>query len=216
MRNMRTRDGLSKNNRIEDLSSITIFKRIVLFVGLFIAAFLLYHRDILVGRWKLHVLCELDAGSRIYEPLERNVGWIMPGFYEERDKSPNFLPSKFRPAFIRFIKDNGDEFDMLKFDHRDNYEIIPADKSKPVRYIYNSTGEYPGGDKRFWKNNDIIIDVNKRIIVASYTTYSFKWFITKWVTSPKTSCANAPLPLDNNDFPREVYGDKITHRRIFN
>jgi len=108
---------------------------------------------------------------------------------------------------------------MLKFEHHDNYKIIPADKSKSAHYIYHATGEYAGGDKRFWKNSNLIIDVNKRIIVASYTTYSFQWFTTYWFIFPpprRIYCVNAPSPLDNNDFPREVYENKNINRQIFN
>jgi len=197
---------------------IFVRKKIILFVSILFVFLLFCCRDIITGYWKLNTLCELEAGSHVYEPLERNVGWIMPGFYEASDKYPTFLPNKYKPSFIRYIKNNGDEFDMLTFDHRDNYKIIHADKTKAVRYIINSTGQYPGGDRRFWKNSEIIIDIKKRIIVASYTTFSFRWFTNRWFIFPPprpTYCTNASSPLDNDEFYREVYENNITYRRIF-
>jgi|GEM_PF-1655667 len=171
MRNTRTRDGLSKNNRIEDLSSITILKRIVLFVGLFIAAFLLYHRDTLVGYWRFHHLCKVEGGSRIYEPVEKNVGWMVKKKYRISDKSPAFhFPFPFQQDFIRFETLDGEIFDTFivnppppphieKFLNYSNLIlVIPADESRSVRYSHETTVTFSFDGKIFMT----IEQVNKK------------------------------------------------------
>jgi len=194
-------------------------KRVVLFIFILFLFLLFCCRHIITGYWKLNTLCELDAGSRIYEPLERNVGWIMSDFYEGESKNINFLPIEYNPAFIRYIKYNGEEFDVINITSTGEYATIPADKSKSIRYIYSYSGEHLKGDKRFWKKSVIIIDVNKRIVVASHTNYSFVWTLSRWLWNyqvPTGSyCSNVPRRVYHGDFPNEIYGNNITPRRIF-
>jgi len=57
-------NGTSKNNRREGFySDIDLLKRILIFLGLVIAAFSLYHRDTILGEWKFRTLCDLDGGA---------------------------------------------------------------------------------------------------------------------------------------------------------
>jgi len=48
---------------------ISARKKIILFITILFTSLVLYNIDIITGYWNLYALCELDAGSRIYEPL---------------------------------------------------------------------------------------------------------------------------------------------------
>jgi len=194
-------------------------KKIILFIFILFSSILFYCWDIITGYWKLNTLCTLDAGSRVYEPIERNVGWMLAGIYKEEEEYPSFLPLDANPAFIRYIRDDKKEFDIIKFISHDENKIIPSDKSRVIRYIYSGSGEHLKGDKRFWKINTIIIDADKGIIVASHTNYSFVWTLSRWLfnyQSPSgTYCANAPRGTYHGDFLRGLYKNDIYPRRIF-
>jgi len=206
MRNMRMKNSLSKNNRIEDLSSITIFKRIILFVGLFVAAFLLYHRDTLVGYWKFRVLCKKSGGIKIHEPMKGNSGWMLAKIHDSKEK-PVTLPFFFRQGFIRYKDRNGNEFDAIEvlpppprgFFIKKYYPYIikTADKTKIVSYMHDFVydREIPSS-VRIAKYQELIIDLRREKTVASYTKFIFSWIkqgqISPFYSGMRESCKNVP------------------------
>jgi len=218
MRNTRTRDGFSKNNRIEYLSSMTILKRIVLFVGLFIAAFLIYQRDVITGDWKFRALCELEGGARYYEVVEKNAGWMMAEI-KKKNLKPDYYILLFNPAFFRYKDTDGEEFDMTESPYsiyKDaphlRYKVTPSDSSKSVRYLYTHTArKLSSQDDRFSKIVDAIIDLKERKVVASYTNYIYYWRTKRWLIfppSPGVHCPKIPTIWSSN-FPKKIYESHI-------
>jgi len=164
---------------------MTIFKRIVLFVGLFIAAFLLYHRDVITGYWKFRALCKKDGGVKIHEPLQGNVGWMLAEPYKSQGR-PAAFPFRFRQKFIRYEGHDGNKFDVIKVlpplphgvfvKNYYPYIITLENKEETILYLYKNLSEFDYlGDKRFQKYQRLIIDIKTQKIVAEHTWFSFAW-----------------------------------------
>lgn len=92
-------------------------------IGALAAALLLYHLDTIRGNATFHRPCKNEAGPRYYEPVEKNVGWLVqePASGLSTYQSPFSLD---HVAFVRWRNLKGEQFDV----YRD-----PAYTARPFR-----------------------------------------------------------------------------------
>jgi len=186
-----------------------IVRKILITIGVLAAVFLAYaiifRSNTIIGWWKFHQLCKNESGSRFYEPVERNVGWLLKEKQEFEHRKPH-LPYEYNPAFFRFEAINGEMMDVFKIyppvppeaitypNRRIDTFTIPADESRIVRYSYekNETFSFDWNkfitmdqvnerNIRFYKHEyfiktqEKIIDLNTQNTVATNTLIQFSW-----------------------------------------
>jgi len=112
-----------------------IFRWIAIMIAVLFVYAVVFRSNTIVGWWKFYQLCKMEGGARFYEPVERNVGWLL----EEKHKYANYNPDfkfHFEQNFVRFENMDGKKFDAFK--SHDDYRnrsalIIPADESRSIR-----------------------------------------------------------------------------------
>jgi len=221
-----------------------IFRWIAILIAVLSVYAVVFRSNTIVGWWKFYQLCKVEGGARFYEPVEENVGWML---LEEKNyphkNHPNYIPTlhfEFNQKFVRFKNIDGEEFDAfytppVKFNdingnryYKGSTLIIPADKSKNIRYSYKYTetfsfdwDEFITPDQMrkkkiksheheyFEKQQKSIIDNHTQKVVATYTNFYFKWRnpayqIFFYVFEKPSYCPNFSLEEERN-FPRKIY-----------
>lgn len=167
----------------------------------------LYHLDTILGRLKFKALCKTEAGPRIFDKVEKNVGWFvaepLDGLYSYRS------PFQFEHvAFVRWQNKTGEQFDVYRNpgfknmpfpkNPKDEFILTPPDASKPVRYQYVFERIAFSDDDRFGRDQEKIVDLKSGAVVASFTQFAYQW------TSPERVILNAPTG-DSCSFSSEDY-----------
>jgi len=212
--------------------------RILIFcVGVVVLFLLMYRRDIsdiFTGYWKFRALCELEGGARFYAPVQKDVGWMLADVHKYKDH-PNSFPYYYNPAFFRYRNIYGEEYDVTRVfspapanspgSSNYRYVINPADKLKPVRYLYKHAGipltskeGVPSKGWNFLKEYVEINDLETGKVVASYTSPIYRWTTARWfLDNPFSSGERCPdIPVSyKSKFPQEIYEDHVYHYRRY-
>ncbi len=101
------------------------------------------------GYYRFKQYCEAQGGLRIYEPLERDVGWLAEDNYDAK-----YLAKLDGVGFVRYKDDNGDDQDIkyLRDGHNDaSYTVNASDSSYPTNYIWRRRWEFVDEGKRIKK-----------------------------------------------------------------
>ena len=139
----------------------------------------LYFADNIKGYYRFKELCVAQAGLKVYQPLERNVGWLVDG---GRLYDTQYIDSFEAVAFVRYRNaEDGKWYDVYRApkinDGRDGYAQQPADLSKPVVYksrvinIYDLPNEVRMGSQIME-----FIDLRTNKLAASYTELGYSKF----------------------------------------
>jgi hypothetical protein len=137
-----------------------------------------YFADNIKGYYRFKELCVAQSGLKVYQPLERNVGWFVEGGHLE---NAGLLTRLAAVDFVRYRSaTDGQWYDVyrakrLKVGDPD-YAQQPADLSKPVVYQRKwSTKELPT-EVRVGITKTEFIDLRTNQIVASYTELGYSKF----------------------------------------
>ena len=155
---------------------MTALKKIGIGIGALLAVSVLYNVDAIMGAIKFKRLCKTEGGARVYEKIEKNMGWMV----EDNSKFGYKPVFSYKPAFVRYKNEHGEKFDVIKINPPpktgEPYKLIPAEESKPVRYLFKFVDiKNYEGDERFSKTQDQVIDLHTEKIVATYTNFGFAW-----------------------------------------
>ena len=99
-----------------------------------------YFADNFKGYYRFKALCSEQGGLKVYQPLERDVGW----FTDRSFNDARYMASFEAVAFVRYRdKDDGLWYDLyrdatyrtpMNKGNNTGYRPDPADMSKPVIY----------------------------------------------------------------------------------
>lgn len=149
---------------------------------------LLYNRDSATGQRKFEALCKEEGGYRVYERLEKNVGWIVDEPIAGQITDLYHRPFSFGPvAFVRTADKSGNWFDAMRDpDRPGKFILAPADQTRPVRYRFKFVRQVFPDDERFQRNQELITDLANGKPAASLTFFYFEW------TKPENVILHAP------------------------
>lgn len=165
---------------------------IPLFIGLF------FFSNI-KGYYRFKDYCEKEGGLRVYEPLERNVGWLAKDKYDGR-----VVALLTCVGFVRYTdKKDGQTYDIryISGDPQDDssFEKNIADESKLFKYKWLHTSDLAGElliGRSGYANTD-------KLLVRFYM-FGFSWFDTDRTplsTTVKDSCFHEYYE-SSDDFPK--------------
>jgi hypothetical protein len=146
-------------------------------VGLVLAIALFFASNIR-GYYRFKEICARDAGVRVYQPLERNVGWTVGGGRMLDTALPVRYPEV---AFVRYRNEkDGNWFDVYRVPKLkvgdDGFAQQPADLSKPVIYEYRWHHEVLNDELRMSATLYEVIDLRTSKNAATYTTFGYSKF----------------------------------------
>jgi hypothetical protein len=180
---------------------------IALAIGLFFA-------DNIKGYYRFKELCATEAGLKVYQPLERDVGWFADG--DIYSAIP--MTSYDAVAFVRYHNTNEDKwYDVhrakrLKVSDLD-YTQQPADLSKPVVYQSRVINHHDlPNEVRMGAQVTEFIDLRVNQLVASYTILGYSKF------NPQNTLLAAPsgigCPEQGGGIDPKTGKQLPTHKRL--
>ena len=147
----------------------------------------LYFADNIRGYYRFKELCATEAGLKVYQPLERGVGWLTEG----RLQDAGAMTHLDAVAFVRYRNsEDGHWYDVYRVARRkvgdDDYAQQPADLGKPVMYQRKWSTKPLPNESRMGITKDEFIDLRTNQIVATYTELGYSKF------NPQTTLLAAP------------------------
>lgn len=136
----------------------------------------LYFFDNIKGYWRFKQYCAKEGGLRVYQPLEKNVGWLAGD--QEQAKAASLL------AYVNYAR-YIDEYDGNAYDLRylggdsqldTSYEIKPENRSNTPVYSWKSVGEEVKGELRMRRFGYEVIKIEKSELSALYYSFSYSKF----------------------------------------
>ena len=122
------------------------------------------------GYFRFQSYCSTDGGLRIYEKLEKNMGWWAKDKYDAK------IVSQLKNVdFVRYTeKKDGNAYDLRFMGGNPNeevsYQIAPADFSKELTYKWLSVYERLGENSRLDKFGQKIVRMSDdKILVTNYS-----------------------------------------------
>ena len=134
----------------------------------------IYFSDNIKGYFKFKHLCETEGGLKVYEKLERNVGW------EVERKRNAYVPAYYENvAFVRF-QDKSKKID-IKYkegprEFRKSFDFIDADLSLKTKYKY--IYEDKRLDDRLLVSRTVfkVIDIESASTALEFVSFGYSMF----------------------------------------
>ncbi len=152
--------------------------RFFLLLVLPVLAIALFFFSNIRGYYRFKEICARDGGVRVYQPLERNVGWTVGGGRMQDTGMPVVFPEV---AFVRYRNEkDGQWYDVYRVPKLkvgdDGFAQQTADLSKPVVYAYGWHQEDLKDELRMSTAVYEVIDLRTSKIAATYTTFGYSKF----------------------------------------
>jgi hypothetical protein len=128
------------------------------------------------GYFRFQHYCSSEGGLRVFEPLEKNVGWWA------KDYNDAHVAAQLKyVAFARYK----DEKDGVTYDLRylggdpqydKAFEKIPADESKPLIYKWRYVAEDVPNELRLGRSGYEVLDFKNERILARFHMFGYSAF----------------------------------------
>ncbi len=154
-------------------------KALIKFFGILLAIFLLivwFFFDNIKGYYTFKEYCEKEGGLTVYEPLEKNVGWLA----EDKDAAETALLLG-NIDFVRYTdKDTEITYDMKYLggdtEKESSFLVSVSDMEKPVIYHWNYVGREVPDELRLYISGYEIKNIktqrsNVRYHIISYSRF---------------------------------------------
>lgn len=137
---------------------------------------LMFFASNIYGYFRFKSYCANEGGLRVYEKLERNVGWMADDY-----DSAHMAAQLEYVEFVRYFdKKDGNTYDLryLGGDPQDDtsFEKKIADESKNIKYVWEDISESVVEEIRLQKYGERILNFKNKKILASYYVFGYEKF----------------------------------------
>lgn len=134
---------------------------------------LLFFAPNIYGYFRFKSYCASEGGLRVYEPLEKNVGWLADDY-----DAAHMAAQLQYVEFVRYTdKKDNKTYDLRYIGNnpqRDSsFEKLPADESKKVIYRWVNVSEFVEGELRLKRFGEKILDLNDLKVLTTYYMFSY-------------------------------------------
>jgi hypothetical protein len=135
---------------------------------------LLYFSTNIYGYFRFQHYCSSEGGLRVFEPLEKNVGWWAKDKYEAQVAA---LLSGV--GFVRYTdQKDGNTYDLRYLGGnptRDgSFERLPADESKTLFYKWESINEKIPNERYLMRYGAQILNIESNKILVYYYKFGYE------------------------------------------
>lgn len=133
------------------------------------------------GYYRFKQYCEAEGGLRVYEKLERNVGWLAKDKYEAMQVS-----SLSGVGFVRYTDDKDKRIYDVKYiegnpQYDNSYEFKVSDDKPSTKYVWKSIDEPISDEIRLSRFGHEILSISDNKILIRYFMFSYQ------TTDPKST-----------------------------
>ncbi len=151
-------------NRFNDY----LMKKLLIITGMvFLSIFAFFFGNI-KGYYRFKQYCEVEGGLRVYEPLEKNVGWLAQDEYAAKQAA--FFSGV---GFVRYTdKANGKTYDVKyiggKPQRDESYIKEDSNEAQVVRYVWKFIDLPISNELRLSRSGYEVFDSNKNQLAVSF------------------------------------------------
>lgn len=137
----------------------------------------LYFAENIKGQIRFMQYCWKEGGLKVYEPLERDVGW-----WAEDLESAKAIASRHPVAFVRYRDDEGDGkgYDVRyiggSFRDESSYQISPADYENPIELFSKFYFVRMENELRLSKKKYEVYSFEKNELLAGYYVFVYSQY----------------------------------------
>lgn len=150
------------------------FFKFIAIVSVIPLLIVLYFFDNIKGYYRFKQYCEKEGGLKVYQPLEKNVGWLTKDYLYART-----ISSIDHVDFARYQDDEG-VFDLkYKGDKREvdsSYLKTLASDSKTVIYRWDRVNRMVPNELRLARSGYEIFDINTNKLMVRYYYFNYSRF----------------------------------------
>lgn len=175
-------------------------KALIWFVA--IAALIgLYFFSNIKGYYRFKEICEKEGGLKVYQPLEKGVGWQTLEF-SGASSAKYLLELSDGIEYVRFRTAKGEEFDLKrKSQARDSfgnpsYEEIPSNSQFEPRYVYAEQQIAFEDLPRTQHYKTTIAEASTKKILVQYQDFVYRPFTIDWGYGAGMACSMQDKPTD--------------------
>lgn len=149
-------------------------KLLIIICVIFLSVFAFFFSNI-KGYYRFKQYCEAEGGLRVYEPLERNVGWLAD------DKSEAMAAAQLQDvAYVRYYDNSQRAFDVRYkggfFLNQSSYEIYPSNMDALPTYHWVNNSVELKSEHRLHLYGKEVYGLKDKKMVARYYIYGYEVF----------------------------------------
>lgn len=144
--------------------------------------------DNIKGYYRFKQYCENEGGLRIYQPLEKNVGWQA----EDYDAAHMAAQLKW-VSFVRYTdKKNGDTYDLKYlggyWQSKSSFKKAKSDQTAPVEYQWVNINSFLEGERNLFEFGYEVVDKKSGSVFARYYMYEYLLYVGPFDSRSIESC----------------------------
>lgn len=180
-----------------------VFIKIMIWPIGFLLLLSLYFADNIKGYYRFKELCAKEAGLKVYQPLERDVGW-----FSDKNESGYLLYSYPGIAFVRYADKAQSLQDLIRTTEKkdssdDGFRPEPADAVKQPLYGFRKTIEEVPNESRMTRFKTTVTNLKSGQTVVVYQDFLYRIFSPDWGVAQGTACSSLNH-LDSDQRPSRV------------
>lgn len=132
--------------------------------------------DNLQGYNRYQDYCKKEGGLRVFQELERDVGWFASDVHEARTAA-----ALSHVRFVRYREQQtSEEYDLRYIGGplglSSSYRAEKADISAEPIYVFRSVSEFIPQERRLRRWGNEVVDIRSNRVVASYFSFTYSKF----------------------------------------
>lgn len=153
------------------------FSKKMLIIAAIPLLIMIYFFDNIKGQYRFMQYCKTEGGLRVYEPLEKGVGWLAKDYSDAKAAA-----QLKHVGFVRFIgfKGDGKEYDLRYLGNNpqrdESFDKVLSDLSKPIIYEWKFINHRILNELRLSIWGFEIIDIEDQSIASRYHSFSYSQF----------------------------------------
>lgn len=150
----------------------------------------LYFADNIRGYYRFKELCANEAGLKVYQPLERNVGWLA-----DKNEAGYLLYFYSSILFVRYANGEQSLQDLIRTTEKrdssdDGFRSQPVDTIKQPLYGFQKRIEVVTNESRITRYKTTVTNLQSGQPAVVYQDFVYRIFSPDWGAGQGTACSS--------------------------
>lgn len=184
--------------------------KFTIWVTAFVVLIGLYFASNIYGYYRFKSICAKEGGLKVYQPLQKGVGWLQGG-------GGGAALTMYGASFTRFKKNSEFHDTILKTPLKKVYfemdfHSTPADLSNEITYELRNINSAVSDEVRLTKFSTQVVDIKTHKVLVAYNYFQYETFVRANTLLDAPSASSCPEyaifgPNDSNQqtTPGELY-----------
>lgn len=171
-------------------------------IGIALAVGLVF-TDNIRGYYRFKDICKNDSGLRIYDPLQKNQGWLAMG----KADAAYLLHYYGEISYVRYFDSKESLQDLVRTDNKrdssdDGFRAKPIESDRQPRYEYRDEFNRVPEEARMNRYTSTVKIIENGKLAVTYQDFTYRLFNPDWGGTGGTACSTlnrADINRGSND-----------------